>query len=231
MARSTRRKRTYREIFVDKLKQLSGGEQRLIANNVLRTALDWDEEKYTSIKAQLKDENKVIVSRGRGGMVGLASAAGEQSESALTGFVIYSHADENLKSALMKHLEPLRRQGLIDVWHDRKIKAGEEWERAISKYLQKADVILVLVRVDFINSSYCYDIEMESALERHASQKARLIPVILRNCLWENTPLRKLQALPKDGRAVKTWSDVDEALTSVAEGIRTVAEELQTSIE
>ena len=131
----------------------------------------------------------------------------------------------------MKHLEPLRRQGLIDVWHDRKIKAGEEWERAISKYLQKADVILVLVSVDFINSSYCYDIEMESALERHASQKARVIPVILRNCLWENTPLRKLQALPKDGRAVKTWRDVDEALTSVAEGIRTVAEELQTSIE
>ena len=131
----------------------------------------------------------------------------------------------------MKHLEPLRRQGLIDVWHDRKIKAGEEWERAISKYLQKADVILVLVSVDFINSSYCYDIEMELALERHASQKARVIPVILRNCLWENTPLRKLQALPKDGRAVKTWRDVDEALTSVAEGIRTVAEELQTSIE
>ena len=30
---------------------------------------------------------------------------------------------------------------------------------------------------------------------------------------------------------MKTWSDVDEALTSVAEGIRTVAEELQTSIE
>jgi hypothetical protein len=39
-------------------------------------------------------------------------------------------------------------------------------------------------------------------------------------------PFAKLQALPKDGKAVASWSDRDEALTSVADGVRLVAEEL-----
>lgn len=229
MAGKARLRRTYSGIFLDKLKELTDGEQKLVGNKTLRDALGWDEERYTRIKGQLKAENKIIVSRGYGGTVGLASAAGAQT--ALKGFAIYSHADEELKTALMKHLEPLRRQGLIEVWHDRKIKAGEEWEGAISKYLECADIVLVLVSVDLINSSYCYDIEMDAALERQKNQEARVIPVILRNCLWQSSPLGKLQALPKDGRAVKAWPDVDEALTNVAEGVRAVAEELQGSIE
>jgi len=45
----------------------------------------------------------------------------------------------------------------------------------------------------------------------------------VRNCLWQHTPFAKLQALPKDGKAVSSWDDRDDAFTSVAEAIRQIA--------
>jgi hypothetical protein len=41
-------------------------------------------------------------------------------------FVSYSHRDEGLRSELVKHIRIMERKGLISVWHDRKIGAGEE---------------------------------------------------------------------------------------------------------
>jgi len=221
---ATKKRRTNRELFLDNLRKLSGNEQRLIANNELRSALSWDKEKYDRIKGQLYDENLVIVGRGQGGTVGLADAPGSK---ALRVFLSYSHADEELKSTLLKHLEPLKRLNLIDAWTDRKLKAGDDWEKDISANLEDADIILLLVSIDFINSKYCYDIELERALELHEANKAIVVPVILRSCLWQHTPFSKLQALPKDARAVWSWPDRDEAFADIAEGIRVLAERIR----
>jgi TIR domain len=218
-----RKRRTYREIFLDALTKLSNGEQKLISNTALKQELDWGEEGYDQIKRELKNEKKIIVGQGRGGTVALAKAPGVKG---LSLFISYSHNDEGVKNELAKHLKPLERIGLISEWHDRKLKAGEEWDKAISENLRKADVILLLISVDFINSKYCFDVELEEALKMHAAKKTRVIPVVVRNCLWSPMPFAKLQALPKDGKAVASWSDIDEALTSVADGVRLAAEEL-----
>ncbi len=66
-------------------------------------------------------------------------------------------------------------------------------------------------------------------MELHASSEATVIPIILRSCLWFHTPFAKLQALPKDAKAIGMWADRDEALTNVAEGIKQVAENLLKS--
>jgi TIR domain-containing protein len=219
-----RMRRSYRELFMDKLKELSGDEQKLIGNITLREALGWDESRYNRIKDQLREENSVIVGMGRGGSVGLARAPGSK---ALAVFISYSHRDEDLKDRLVKHLEPLKRLNLIESWHDRKLMGGDNWGKEISENLDKADIVLLLISVDFITSSYCYDIELERALERHANEECVVIPVILRNCLWQHLQFSKLQALPKDGKAVCAWTDHDEAFTNVAEGVRTVAEKLR----
>jgi hypothetical protein len=218
-------RRGYREIFLAKLTDLSDGGQTLIGNKTLRDSLGWDEDRYKRIKAQLVDENAVIVGRGQGGSIGLADFPDAKG---LTVFISYSHADEALKNELVKHLEPLRRLRLIDAWHDRKLKAGDDWEKTISQQLENASIILLLVSIDFINSSYCYDIELDRALERHGKKEAVVIPVILRNCLWQHTPFAKIQALPKDGKAVRTWVDQDEALMNIADGVRQAAEDLRT---
>ena len=39
-------------------------------------------------------------------------------------FFSYAHRDEALRNELAKHLDILRRQGVISTWHDRCITAG-----------------------------------------------------------------------------------------------------------
>jgi hypothetical protein len=97
-------------------------------------------------------------------------------------FFSYSHVDESLRDQLETHLSGLRRQGIISSWHDRQITAGTELGEAIDNHLNAADIILLLVSPDFIDSDYCYAREMKQALERHQIGEARVIPVILRPC-------------------------------------------------
>jgi hypothetical protein len=42
-------------------------------------------------------------------------------------FYSYSHKDEELRQRLELHLAVFRRSGMINEWHDREIKHGEEW--------------------------------------------------------------------------------------------------------
>ena len=111
-------------------------------------------------------------------------------------FLCYAHEDEELRLSLERQLRALKRQGWIDVWHDRQIPPGGEWEGEVDKHLNSAQIILLLISPDFMDSDYCYGIEMRRALERHDSRKARVIPIILRPTLWQGTPFSKLQALP-----------------------------------
>ncbi len=136
-------------------------------------------------------------------------------------FFCYAHEDEALLNKLKSHLRPLQRQGEIDVWHDRDISAGSEWELEIKKHLNEANIILLLVSPDYV-----YSIEMKQALERHQRGEAKVIPIILRHVHWRGI-LGNLQALPTDAKPVKSWPDVDEAFFDVTEGIRTVVEELR----
>lgn len=135
-------------------------------------------------------------------------------------FFSYSHADEELADMLKKHLAAMKNNGLITTWHDRCIRAGDEFGHEIDKNLNDADVILLLVSSDFIASRYCYEIEMARAIERHEAREARVIPVILRPCDWHDTPFGKLLAAPKDGKPVRRWPDLDEAFLDVVNAIK-----------
>lgn len=137
-----------------------------------------------------------------------------------TVFFSYTHVDEALRNELEVHLSLLKRQGLIEAWHDRRLVAGSHIDNVISAELERADVILLLVSASFIASDYCYSTEMKRALERHASGDAQVIPVILRACDWHGAPFGKLLATPTDGKPVTSWPNKDEAFTDVAKSIR-----------
>src|SRR5260221_14272811 len=100
---------------------------------------------------------------------------GEQHDSAspVIVFCSYAHEDERLRRKLEKHLSLLQRRGIITIWHDRKIVPGIDWSHEIDDYLNKASVVLLLISSDFFASDYCYQIEMDRALERHRLSEAR----------------------------------------------------------
>jgi hypothetical protein len=158
----------------------------------------------------------------------LANSTKNRKDACLEIFLSYAHRDERLQEELNKHLAPLRRSALINVWHDRKIGPGKDFDAEIDKWLTSADIVLLLVSPDFINSDYCYQREMKAALRRHKTGVARVIPVILRPVDWSKTPIGKLLAIPKDGNPVSTWRHRDKALLDVATNVRRVVEEIVT---
>lgn len=151
----------------------------------------------------------------------------QQKTSGVSLFYSYSHTDELLRDELAEHLSALQRNRYISQWHDRRIGPGEEWKGSIDAHLNSADLILLLVSSDFLASDYCYDIEMGTALSRHDSNESAVIPIFLRPCDWQGSPIAKLQGLPKDAKAVTTWNNQDEAFTEIAKGIREAVTTIQ----
>jgi hypothetical protein len=138
----------------------------------------------------------------------------------------YAHRDERYLNQLKIQLTSIKREGLVKIWYDRDITAGKDWEQEIDEHLNTAQIILLLVSPDFIYSEYCYSKEMKRAMERDKLGEVRTIPIILRPTDWQNTPLGKLQALPKDSKPITTWRNRDTAFLDVARGIRDAIEEM-----
>lgn len=139
-------------------------------------------------------------------------------------FLSYAHEDEAMKTQLDRNLIMLKKSDKINIWQDRRILAGMEWDDTIAKELAAADIILLLISVDFNNSQYIWDKELKIAMERHETKEARVIPVILRTCDWGDMPYAKLQALPTGAKPINSFADKDEAYTDVAKGIRMVVD-------
>lgn len=143
-----------------------------------------------------------------------------------TGFISYTHADTALKEQLVRHLAPLRRERLIDLWHDGMLRPGEHLDPSVQAALAASDVVILLVSADFIASEYCYEQEMLRAFARQRAGTAQVIPIILRPCQWKGVPigdgqtLSEFVALPKDGKPVTSWSDADTAFDNAVGAIR-----------
>lgn len=150
----------------------------------------------------------------------------QQTSQPIELFYSYAHSDERLRKRLETHLSALRQQGVITEWHDRKIVAGTDWKQSIDAHLMTAVIILLLICPGFLASDYCYGVEMQRALARHAKGDACVIPVILRPVDWQGTPFAHLQCTPKDAKPVSMWANRDEAFRDVAKAIRVAIEQL-----
>ncbi|MGA7178512.1 MAG: leucine-rich repeat domain-containing protein [Thiobacillaceae bacterium] len=85
-------------------------------------------------------------------------------------FISYSSTDARLKDILLVRLKPMKEiRGLVEVWHDRCITPGEDWDGVIRKELQAADVILFLISPGFFASDYINGVEVEEAVRRAAA--------------------------------------------------------------
>lgn len=137
-------------------------------------------------------------------------------------FFSYSHRDAALRRQLEAHMSLMRRHREIDDWYDAKILPGVEWNAVIAQKLDSADIILLLISPDFVNSDFCWGKEMVRALKKHQQGKAAVIPIILRpmDDSWKTTMFGDLLALPSNAKPVTKWRNRDEAWADVVNGIR-----------
>lgn len=146
-------------------------------------------------------------------------------------FISYSHTDEPYKDALLNHLALLKNEGLIEPWHDRRLRAGQDFAAEIDAELAQADIVLLLISANFFDSDYCYSRELGHAMRRYKNRLTEIVPIIVRSCDWRSAPFGGLIALPKDGKAIATWPDQDEAFENIAQGIRGLVEKIQVKRE
>jgi len=141
-------------------------------------------------------------------------------------FYSYSHKNEAICEEVMRSLEPLRAEGVISEWYDRRIIPGVDWRTEISDNLARAKIILLMVSQEFLDSKYCMGVELEQALTDHWQRERRIVPIILSDCHWKNTRFGSFQALPRGVTPVLEWRNRAEALSSIAEGIRAVCRDI-----
>lgn len=144
-------------------------------------------------------------------------------------FISYCHKDKNYLDRIQVHLALLKRNGDASTWCDREMKAGDELDVEIQSQLESADLILLLISADFLNSSYCYQKEMLVALERHDRGEARVVPIIAKACSWKDTAIGKLLALPEDGKPIQTITTKESAYAQITDEIKIIVKQINES--
>ncbi|MDC0685947.1 TIR domain-containing protein [Sorangium atrum] len=133
--------------------------------------------------------------------------------------ISFSPADRALEEQLVRHLHVLVRFAGIDLWTADRVGAGEDWREAFDAALERADVALLLMSADFLASDLVQDVEMPKLLRRREEGGLKVIPVLLRSCLWHAHPwLGGLSPLPGGDRAIASLQedDRDRALMGIA---------------
>src|SRR5579864_8043820 len=141
---------------------------------------------------------------------------------ALKVFISYAPKDRPFCQELEQHLNNLKQQKLISTWHDGNIFPGTTRQSQIVEQFQAADIILLLVSADFMDTDFPHSDMLKQAIARHDAHKAYVIPIILRPCDWDGAPFAQLEMLPTDAKAVTRWPAHDDAFEDIVEGIKRV---------
>lgn len=132
-------------------------------------------------------------------------------------FISYSKTDKAHLQKLENHLSILKRNGAIATWNCRKLLPGEKWDGKIRSELDKADIILFLVSDDFLATDYIWDVEIKRAVARveDPNDKVTVVPIIVRACDWEESPLGVFNTAPKKAEVITLAGDIDTAWKDV----------------
>lgn len=140
-------------------------------------------------------------------------------------FISYSHKDESFKDKLVTQLGVLQKEGLLDIWEDRCIEAGEDWYKKIEEAIQVASVAILLVSADFLTSKFILGEEMPRVLKKSKEEGLVIFPVIIKPCPWKQVGwLARMNLRPKDGRPISGGNDyqIDTDMASIAEEIAAI---------
>lgn len=126
-------------------------------------------------------------------------------------FISYSHRDRRYKDLLVRHLNVLEVEDVLEIFHDDRIVAGANWAEQIGQALALADIGVLLVSPDFLTSPFIRDTEVPALLQRATQHGTPLLPVIVRPCQWQRIEwLRERKAVPLDGAPLSTFADAEQ---------------------
>lgn len=121
----------------------------------------------------------------------------------LKGFVSYAHKDDPYSELLINGLKNhLRESKIIDpnLWYDRLIDIGEEWNKTIQEQIKKCDFAILLLSINFLNSAFIKEKEFLQFLKRSEKDNFLFFPVYLNHF------------------DLKKWPSIDRRQTFIGKG-------------
>jgi len=142
--------------------------------------------------------------------------------------VSYAHDDERQLKRLDLMLEILEQQHVIELWHDKRLIAGEEWDDEIRRRLETMDIFLFVASQTSLVRPYIKDPELLRAKERRKAGEIVVIAVKLEPCACDDDPFlgklqrlaRKFESLAEVNPQSKGWEQVRKDLLPVIEKVR-----------
>jgi hypothetical protein len=110
-------------------------------------------------------------------------------------FVSYNHQDQYWLDRLLIHLRPLERQGRMELWSDRQIRAGDEWREEIKRAIEYCHAAILLVSADFMASDFIHNNELAPLLEAAKNRGVRVIPLLVSSSSYEDSDLNRFQSI------------------------------------
>jgi len=154
----------------------------------------------------------------------LAEAFGKYNEEEGRTPILYiSYSDEDLmdKRILERHLKALEKSDKIKIFDKEKIAPGLDEKREQREQLDEAEVILLLISSNFIANERNYSLEMVKALERSENKSCITIPVIIKDCNWEDLPFAKIKPVLYNKKPLFSKEfQIDESLTNAVHQIQ-----------
>ncbi len=127
------------------------------------------------------------------------------------------------------HLEPLKRNGTIELWYDRMIEPGTKWDDTIKQEMRTSDLIIFLLSPDFIATNYIFAFEIPQAINQMESNNSKLFFIELQSCSWHRTVLSRFQQSTDPALGNKGVIVIEDAMNDLQ--WRKVVDELENKIK
>ncbi|WP_020531248.1 TIR domain-containing protein [Flexithrix dorotheae] len=114
------------------------------------------------------------------------------SKTNVKAFISYAHKDRKYFKALVEGLKVHSKNSIHfnwEIWDDREIVLGEEWDEQIQQEVKKCDFAVLLISANFLSSPYIKKDEFENFVLRQKNDGFLFFPVLISDCEfsnWEN---------------------------------------------
>jgi tetratricopeptide (TPR) repeat protein len=154
-------------------------------------------------------------------------------------FISYAHADEPEKPAegevqwltfVCRYLRPAVKGGVFELWVDRYMMGGTDWDPEIERKLRACDIFILLVSVNSMASDYIIDKEIAIIRERQANgDDVHFYPLLLTPT--PDAGLRKVRdknLRPRDAKPLFSFHGNDrlQHMTEAANEIAVIAQQI-----
>jgi hypothetical protein len=147
----------------------------------------------------------------------ISAKPGSSSAAPVPAYLSYSR--RNLK-LVMEFRDEVALSGLpLRLFYDLDLQAGQAWDAELARQLEQSQLVLFFLSPAALASQYIRDVEVPAALRLARRGRAHVVPVLLSECAWQQTPLAQFMLLPRDGRPLdkvrpraRAWQSLIEEL-------------------